>query len=106
MGTSRLATSVAGPLTQPPLVDLLVRLLATNIRSIVKIGVVCPHRLHLRRKVPTLPCLNRGPSSQRQPGSPNRLRHLMGIRLAVGLSSRRMITIFTTHVLGLMTIRV
>src|SRR5215207_1063759 len=92
MGTSKRATSQAGVSTQPPLVEMLVLLLATTIVLLnwsVGLYTLCP-----RRKVPTLLCLHRG-QCQRTPGSPNRLRHLMGIKLAVGPSSR----LETTHLM-------
>src|SRR5215203_7379952 len=97
MGTSRRVTSQAGVSTQPPLVELLVLLLTTNIVLLLGRGVVPKagwgiHTLPSRTKVPTLLCLVRGATCQRPPGSPNRLRHLMGIKSAVGPSSSRKTT--------------
>src|SRR5215207_5288972 len=107
MAASRRATSQAGASTSIPfMVEMLVLLLASNIVLLLG-GYVVPHTLHPRRKAPTLLCLQRGTISQMPPGSPNRLRHLMEIKLAVGPSSKRK----TSHcqdvlVLRLLTIRV
>src|SRR5215212_2629910 len=100
MGTSRRATSQAGPSTHPPLVEVLVLLLDTTItlRSLappktvmgdhVILYTLCP-----RGKAPTLLCYStsvpRGTRRHGIPRSPNRLRHPMEIKLAVGPSSRR-----------------
>src|SRR5215210_1039311 len=106
MGTSRRATSKqAGPST-PLMVETLALLLATTtptnvIAPLQKAmgGLVSIYKLYPPRKVPTLLWLSRRTSRQRKRRSLNRLRHLLGIRLAVGPSSRHNKT-WLTHLLG------
>src|SRR4051794_3268452 len=86
MTTSRPATSQAGPSTQPALVERLV--LMDTAPGFVLLRSVGIRFFMAPRKVPTLLSFNRAGSQRTPPKSPNRLRPLKEIELAVGPSSR------------------